>query len=108
MGQQVQVMEGVAGPTYQVAGTDSAVAVTAIKLNDANSRRIRGLLIEPDVTTGYAIRIAFGGTDPTTILGHHVSPGQAFPVNGYKNCSSLKWINATGGENALINFTPYY
>jgi hypothetical protein len=103
-----QGSEGVAGATYLITGTDASAGIATIKLDDANGRRIRSILLECDADTGNGIRYAYGGTAPTVDNMHYLAPGSVISVVGYPNVKSLRIINNVALSNAKIWATPYY
>ena len=106
---RISIDGGVAGPTYAVDSTNTAACpFAAIKLTDANGRKIKGALMECDIYTGNAVRYCLGGTSSDQYFGHRLAPGAAVPIEGYANCASVLINSDVDGSAGKLYITPYY
>jgi hypothetical protein len=98
----------VAGLTYLITGSGTAVGIAALVLNTALGKAIKSLVLEADPDIGYGVRYAFGGLSPSTVVGHLLAPGSSIVIENPASIKSLLIINAETGNNASVWATPYY
>lgn len=98
-------IDGRPGDTAKYTSGDVAASLPAAVLTDSGADAV-GLLISVET---YAVRITFGdGVDPTTALGHYLGPGYILRVYGNDLVSTFQYINASAGQNAVLQITPFY
>lgn len=96
-------IDGRPGSTAKYTCSDTATALPAAVLTDSGADVV-GLLITVET---YAVRFAFVAS-PTTALGHYLSPGYSYRLYGNSLVSNFKYINASVGQNAILQITPFY
>ena len=110
MTNMVETIMGVAGVTFRVAADDTSNALIADGglTMVASGRVVQAVLITCET---YAVRIAFavaasqtGGAE----VGHTLAVGSSLFISNAANVRSLRYINETSGENAVMQITPFY
>ena len=107
----VVTLWGDSGPTYKTTLTDTArtldnVVVTAGGITKKNGVYPVGAYLTVETQ---AARIGMGGTTPTVDnVGHVIAAGGSLHVLGASPVGSLKFVNESAGDNAVLQITLQY
>ena len=96
---------GNAGPTFQIAGTDAAQDLSDYYNSAVDGKPAIGCLITCEDND---VRFTFGGTIPTTAVGHVLGAGQSLIINNGGQVRSFQFINETQQSDALLTVTMFF
>ena len=97
-------VNGACGDTYTATSTDTAAALAAVKLLDANSRVCKAINFTVETQT---IRWAIG-TATQAGVGHSAAAGTSWRVTGEGNVKAFTFISAAAGVHGTLHITPEY
>jgi len=95
-------MAGVPGQTERIAANDS---VQSLPTSMEGAVAVLITCEEND------IRFALGGTEPTqgaSPVGHLLAAGQSIRLTNPEQVSTFRFINATSGQNGVLQVTPEF
>ena len=97
--------------TVKITASDTAQTLTdagvTYRSDDDPSRSAVGMLITVDKPggSGYDLRVAWGGTVPTTTTGHIIEAGDSIYLAGSAYVNTFRFINRSSGNNAVFHIT---
>ncbi len=97
----VQTFSGNPGATTKVASTNTA-AIISTSITQSGGVLAKTLLLTVET---FSIRIAFGGTVPTTSTGHLLKDGDVLRLDNRKAIETLRVISGTTDAHASLQVT---
>jgi len=103
------ILDGIPGETSKVASDDTEAAL-ADSIVKSSGEVAFALLITCE---GNDVRFSLGGGTLTqgaagTGVGHILYSEQSVKIEGSKNVTSLKHVNAVNGSDGYLQITPYF
>ena len=97
------------GVATRLTGNDTAGGQSfSAGLLTANGRSMSAVVVQCDPGQSNAMRVTWGGTAPTIALGIYMAPGDIIRISGEFNCASFRYINASVGNNSVLQMIPEY
>ena len=95
---------GYPGNTTKITVSDTATQIDS-NLVTRNGQPAVGLFVTCEDND---VRVTWGGTDPSTTLGHLLVTGQSLKLNNEEAIRNFKYINKSAGSNGTLMVTPEF